>query len=475
VVNVGVKFILNRDFDIWDKTFSAVNKRVVKTTKKKLLNGENNDWRIMKCLDLFDGRSHCIEPRQLLELHRYQRVSRLYGLRKTLWNKDRFCDTMNNALRGFEGLTEFVFPCWMLPYDFSDLIQKAKTVNAGRQFILKPTDRGEGNGIIVMDNWSQLTKWKSKFPDNDEVVVQTYLPNPFLINQRKWDMRTYVLVTSIHPLRVYMYRDGLVRFASSAYDKNAKGGGKATAFLTNTSVNKKNGVAVDDLTWPFPKVYRWLVQNGFDPDLLWERIEAAVTQMLLSAEPSFSDLFQKLQRGYSCANCYQLLGVDVIVDDTVTPRVIEVNGEPSMQLTGEVDSHYDYTKRSMTRDLEALVFGERDVAESLASDLMELELEGVTVGYESEGCQEHHDHCLTKADVEYLVEMKREEAGIGGFRRMYPTPIGDRYTRFIDHLRSKFPSGSQTGTYRLHRLLTALARLSKIETDNAINDPNFKG
>jgi len=106
---------------------------------------------------------------------------------------------------------------------------------------------------------------------------------------------------------------------------------------------------------------------------------------------------------------------------------------------------------------------------------MELELEGVTVGYESEGCQEHHDHCLTKADVEYLVEMKREEAGIGGFRRMYPTPIGDRYTRFIDHLRSKFPSGSQTGTYRLHRLLTALARLSKIETDNAINDPNFKG
>ena len=111
-----------------------------------------------------------------------------------------------------------------------------------------------------MDNWNKLPHWKSEFPDIDEIVVQTYLDNPFLINERKWDMRTYVLVTSVHPLRVYMYRDGLVRFASSKYVTDAKDGGKKTAFLTNTSVNKKTGTAVDDLTWPFPQVYAYLVQ-----------------------------------------------------------------------------------------------------------------------------------------------------------------------------------------------------------------------
>mmetsp|Transcript_4711 Transcript_4711/g.8348 ORF Transcript_4711/g.8348 Transcript_4711/m.8348 type:complete len:624 (+) Transcript_4711:268-2139(+) len=477
VVILGVKFILERDFPIWDLTFNEANHMVVKTTKKKLARGENSDWKVLKCLDLFDGKSHCIEPKDLTGLKRYQRVSRLYGLRKTLWNKDRFCETMNEALGGYNedgGMNaEFVFPCWMLPMDFKDLITSAKGKNKDRQFILKPTDRGEGAGIVVVDDWHQLVNWKSKFPDNDEVVVQTYLPNPFLINQRKWDMRTYVLVTSVNPLRAYMFRDGLVRFASSKYEKDAKGGGKATSFLTNTSVNKKNGIAVDELTWPFPKVYRWLKANDFDPDMLWSRIESAVTRMLLSAEPSFSHIFETLQPGFTCANCYQLLGVDVIVDDTVTPRVIEVNGEPSMQLTGEVGSHYDYTKRSMTRSLVALLYTQADVAKELSLSLMEVELAGISVGFEADGCLDSHDYCLTPSEVEYLVEMRREEQNIGGFRRIYPTRRGEEYSKFVKHLGTKFPPNSKTGSYRLHPLITKLAQQSKIETDNEIDDPTY--
>lgn len=35
-----------------------------------------------------------------------------------------------------------------------------------------------------------------------------------LINDNKFDMRIYVVMTSINPLRIYMYKDGLARFAS---------------------------------------------------------------------------------------------------------------------------------------------------------------------------------------------------------------------------------------------------------------------
>ena len=41
-----------------------------------------------------------------------------------------------------------------------------------------------------------------------------YLSKPYLINDSKFDIRLYVYVTSYDPLRIYLYDDGLVRFAS---------------------------------------------------------------------------------------------------------------------------------------------------------------------------------------------------------------------------------------------------------------------
>mmetsp|Transcript_5685 Transcript_5685/g.6725 ORF Transcript_5685/g.6725 Transcript_5685/m.6725 type:complete len:609 (+) Transcript_5685:120-1946(+) len=468
VVILGKGFIMKRDFEIWDYTFQNHKFMVEKSTKQDVAQRNHDNWAVMVCLDLFDGKTHCIEPGELPTLKRYQKVSRLYGLRKTLWNKDRFCETMSTALNGFENFTEFVFPCWILPHDYEDLIKQATTKYTKRSFILKPTDRGEGNGINVMDNYHDLANWKAEYPDNDEVVVQTYLPNPLLINKRKWDMRTYVLVTSIHPLRAYMYRDGLVRFASSKYDANAKDGGKKTAFLTNTSVNKKSGIDVEDLTWPFPKLYETMSQLGMDPEVLWESIERAIVQVLLSSENSFARQFKKLQNDYTCVNCYQLLGVDIIVDDTLTPRVIEVNGEPSMQLSGEKDSQYDFTKKSMTNDVVSLLFSHDSFSRPLTADLTELELSGFAVGYEDFGCSPRDDVCLSRANIKYLLDMKKEQQNMGGFRRIYPSKTGDYFTAFLAHLETKMPYGTLTSTYRIHKLVTALEKMSKWKSNNDV-------
>ena len=69
-------------------------------------------------------------------------------------------------------------------------------------------------------------------------LVQQYIHNPLLIDGYKWDLRIYVAITSINPLRIYIYEEGLVRFASEKYDttdlKNV------FSHLTNYSINKKH-------------------------------------------------------------------------------------------------------------------------------------------------------------------------------------------------------------------------------------------
>jgi hypothetical protein len=67
-----------------------------------------------------------------------------------------------------------------------------------------------------------------------------YIAKPYLINQTKFDLRLYVLITSINPLRIYLYDDGLVRFASKPYSSSTSTAADVFTHLTNYSINKQS-------------------------------------------------------------------------------------------------------------------------------------------------------------------------------------------------------------------------------------------
>ena len=60
-----------------------------------------------------------------------------------------------------------------------------------------------------------------------------------MIDGYKFDLRIYVVVTSYEPLRVYVFKEGLARFASESYSTKLNKNNKYI-HLTNYSVNKKN-------------------------------------------------------------------------------------------------------------------------------------------------------------------------------------------------------------------------------------------
>jgi len=84
-----------------------------------------------------------------------------------------------------------------------------------------------------MDSLSELPTDK-----NEKTVICKYISNPLLINNHKFDLRIYVLVTCIEPLRIYIYNEGIVRFASEPYYKDVKK--NLYSHLTNYSINKKS-------------------------------------------------------------------------------------------------------------------------------------------------------------------------------------------------------------------------------------------
>lgn len=67
-----------------------------------------------------------------------------------------------------------------------------------------------GRGIYIVDDITEVNV-------DDLAIISRYIANPLLINGHKFDLRIYVLVTSVDPLRIYVFKEGLARFATEEY------------------------------------------------------------------------------------------------------------------------------------------------------------------------------------------------------------------------------------------------------------------
>jgi tubulin polyglutamylase TTLL6/13 len=131
---------------------------------------------------------------------------------------------------------------WILPSDkkelrsfFSKCPDEDSEGGGLRTFIVKPEGSCQGRGIY-------LTRSLDRILDEEEpMVVQKYIANPYLINGLKFDLRIYVVLVGIDPLRIFIYKEGLVRFATEEYCRpNDDNLDNLYMHLTNYAINKRN-------------------------------------------------------------------------------------------------------------------------------------------------------------------------------------------------------------------------------------------
>lgn len=134
---------------------------------------------------------------------------------------------------------DFVPDSLSLPREWPQL-QAAMARDPYQWWIIKPSSSSQGKGIVITNKVQDVAPKK-----NASMIASHYIANPLLIDGLKFDLRIYVSVTSIHPLRLYMHEEGLTRFATTQYepprmDDNVNNRQGKYTHLTNYSINKTN-------------------------------------------------------------------------------------------------------------------------------------------------------------------------------------------------------------------------------------------
>lgn len=347
------------------------------------------------------------------------------------------------------GYKEFGFipQTYILPQDLKLLRQQwqHKNGDGDEKYIIKPPASARGAGIKVINRWSQLPKRMS-------LVVQDYISNPYLINRSKFDLRLYVLVTSFDPLRIYLYPDGLVRFASVPYSVDVKDLKDRYMHLTNYSINKLSSLytANEDANackghkWTLSKLWEYMEKKGVNTKRLWKNLQELVIKTIISGESSIVPLCRENMNSHY--SCYELFGIDVLLDEHLKTWLLEVNISPSLHSQSPLD---EYVKGPMIQSMFNLVqfhlpqkLGRVNLVAPKCYDsrlystsLTKKEIDKQNYFSQSMSRQEYMNNILenlTGDDVRHLTKAEDELTVMGNFERIFPTSRTHRYLDFLE-------------------------------------------
>ena len=253
------------------------------------------------------------------DLRPWQVINRIPGA-NVLCRKVPFFYLIKRLQNYFPKLYDFIPKTYILPTDSTKF--KEVLSMKDRTYIVKPDSGSLGEGIEVLKPGSQFSE-----KNDDLYVAQEYIES-LLIDRTKFDLRVYVLVTSVNPLKIYVCKDGLARFCSEKVDSGTK-----YSMLTNVTLNKNKEGEVDfsKISRPISDVIPELRKMGIDTDKLWADIEKVITLTILSSQKYLAAAENLICPPIGYSRTFQIFGFDVLIDKNLKPYVIEVNYRPSLR------------------------------------------------------------------------------------------------------------------------------------------------
>lgn len=229
---------------------------------------------------------------------------------------------------------------FIMPFQYADLRSYFGQLKTRREktFIVKPDKGSQGKGIFIIQHASELSNY------NESAVAQQYI-SPLLIDSFKFDLRIYVLVTSVDPLRIYIHNEGMARFCTEPYSTPTPYNVEHSfAHLTNFSLNKKSENYTSDSKRPLTLVFEQIKALGYDLTEMQNKIDQIIRLTLISNQPLLaSNYHTSFGQGDGKSRLFEILGFDILLDDTGNPWLLELNSMPSLACGSPFDKELKHS------------------------------------------------------------------------------------------------------------------------------------
>jgi len=279
--------------------------------------------------------------------------------------------------------------------------------------------------------------------------VQVFVDDPLLIDGYKFDIGVYTVITSIDPLRIYVFQgDALVRFCPEKYYPFDAG-------------NRDKYVVHDDYrpTWNVPTMAKFYSDLGYTfretldahlqsvggggpsaSDQVWEKMYEVIRQTYKAKEP---DLI-KAASSYAMAKkaaFFELVRFDFVVDARLNVYLMEANMSPNLSSKHFAQNRllYEQVVYNLLRLVGVArpgVQGAEQQGDGLEMQVSDKDLLASPPALcasaecsKPDACQEEKcwlcKKCLSADDLAFLRTAFLEHINKHQMRRIYPEPLVD--------------------------------------------------
>ena len=209
-------------------------------------------------------------------------------------------------------------------------------------WIMKPSNLSRGRGVTCVDSLQPIEQSLSATNDSG-LIVQKYIENPLIISNRKFDIRQWVLVTSINPLVIWMWKEPYVRFGAEDYKMDDLN--NIYSHLTNNSIAKhskqfKKETKFEGDMWTCNDFKKFLNEER------WKKMHENIKNAIIC---SFYSVHHEIKHR---ENSHELYGYDFMVDEDFNIYLIEVNASPALDYSTKITEN---AVKIMIKDLIEIV------------------------------------------------------------------------------------------------------------------------